>query len=195
MFFIKRNVMKKQKIEPPRKSWFPLPTVVVGTVVDNKPNYSTLGNFGLMCLSPLTVYISMHTSHYTTKGVKENQTFSVNIPSTNQVVETDYVGIVSGHKVDKSDVFESFFGELENVPMTKECPVSMSCKVVHQFSVRKMDVFVGEVVELFVNQDCFSDGKPDIEKINPLTLFQDMSYRVMGKKIAKSFHIGKKYEK
>lgn len=185
--------MNKQKIKPTGQYLFPVPTVVVGTIVDNKPTYNTLGNFGLMCLSPLTVYISIYNGHYTTKGVKANQTFSANIPSTNQVVETDYVGTKSGHKVDKSDVFESFFGEQKNVPMAKEFPVCMSCKVVNQFSVKHMVIFVGEVIELFVNEDCLIDGKPNLEMINPLTLFHDRTYREMGEIVAKAYQIGKNY--
>ncbi len=185
--------MNKQKIKPTGQYLFPVPTVVIGTMVDNKPNYNTLGNFGLMCLSPLTVYISMYKGHFTTKGVKINQTFSANIPSKHQVMKTDFVGLVSGHKVDKSQVFESFFGENDNVPMAKECPVNMSCKVVHQFSVKHMEVFVGKVEELFINEECLIEEKPDLDRINPLTLFHDMTYREMGEIVAKAYQIGKQF--
>jgi len=41
-------------------------------------------------------------------GHKKNRAFSVNIPPESLVVETDYVGIVSGKKTDKSNVFEIF---------------------------------------------------------------------------------------
>ncbi|MBW2337386.1 MAG: hypothetical protein JRF47_11630 [Deltaproteobacteria bacterium] len=44
--------------------------------------------------------------HYTNPGIRKNKAFSVNIPSENLVVETDYAGLVSGKKTDKSDLFD-----------------------------------------------------------------------------------------
>ena len=55
--------------------------------------------------------------------------FSVNIPSENPIVETDYVGLVSGKKTDKSDLFEIFNGELENAPMIAQCAINMECRL------------------------------------------------------------------
>jgi flavin reductase (DIM6/NTAB) family NADH-FMN oxidoreductase RutF len=53
----------------------------------------------------------------TATGIRENQTFSVNIPSVDIVKETDYCGLVSGKNQDKSQVFECFIklGGLMNI--------------------------------------------------------------------------------
>lgn len=186
--------MKKVKVKSVGNYLFPVPTVIVGSIVDGKPTFNTLGNFGLMALSPLTIYISAFSKHYTMIGIKENRRFSANIPSSEQVVETDYVGIVSGHRKDKSKVFEVFFGEQESVPLISECPVNMSCRVIKQFMVGRMEVSVAVVEELFVDEDCVLNDKADLEKINPLALYHDRTYREMGKIAGKTFQIGKEYK-
>ena len=50
--------MKKKKLDP-KYNFFaaPHPTVVAGTFVNNKPTYTTLGDFGILCAYPLHVYI------------------------------------------------------------------------------------------------------------------------------------------
>jgi predicted dinucleotide-binding enzyme len=93
---------------------YPTPTVLVGAMVDGKPNYITIAHIGIVNHArPYLISLSMGKTHYTNAGIKENKAFSVNIPSENSVVETDYVGLVSGKKTDKSKLFEIFFGKLE----------------------------------------------------------------------------------
>ena len=74
--------------------------------------------------------MSLHEDHYTTKGIVENGTYSVNVPSTRLLSLADYCGLVSGHRVDKSRLFETFYGELGTAPMAAECPVNLECRVV-----------------------------------------------------------------
>lgn len=65
----------------------------------------------------------MHQRH-TLKGVRENNNFSVNVPSTKQAAETDYCGVISGRYADKvlDCKFEVFYGELKTAPMISRCP-------------------------------------------------------------------------
>ena len=58
----------------------PLPIVLVGALVEGRPNYLVIGY-----ISPLDfgkhVFFSMYKGRCTSLGVHENNTFSVNIPS------------------------------------------------------------------------------------------------------------------
>lgn len=148
---------------------FPVPICIVGTMVKGKINYATYGSFGLLSPRPkIYVYIGSQASRYTNIGVKENGYFSVNIPSVQQMQKTDYVGLVSGRRTDKSAVFKSFFGSVESAPMIEECPVNMLCKLVQTASLPDRDVFFGEVLETYVDEGCLADGVLDFSKINPL---------------------------
>ena len=105
------------------------PSVIVGALVNGKENYITLGQCSGLSMNPPMMYISINKAHYTNDGIKENGYFSVNIPSENMVIETDYAGIVSGKKTDKSELFEVFHGQVKNAPMIKECPLNMECRL------------------------------------------------------------------
>ena len=44
---------------------------------------------------------------------------------------TDYCGLYSGRKVDKSRLFEVFYGELKTAPLIMECPVNLEKRMTH----------------------------------------------------------------
>ena len=71
---------------------YPLPTTLIGALVNGKPNYTTIAHVGIV--DPGSVSLGMNKSHYINAGIKTNKTFSVNIPSTKLVKETDYCGLV-----------------------------------------------------------------------------------------------------
>lgn len=103
---------------------YPLPTVLVGANIDGKPNFSAYAWCGIVNSRPPMLSVAFQHQHYTLKGVKQNGTFSVNIPSVELVKEADYCGIVSGRDTDKvADCkFNIFYGKLASAPLISECP-------------------------------------------------------------------------
>jgi len=167
-----------------------MPTTLVGANVDGKPNYITIAHVGIMDLG--SVSLGMHKMHYTNAGIKENETFSVNIPSVEMIKETDYCGLVSGKKADKASVFENFYGKLKTAPMIKECPINMECKLIRTVDFPQHDIFIGEVVETYCDEECLADGIVDFAKIQPiLFVMNDKSYWKLGERFAKAWDIGK----
>jgi len=133
----------------------------------------------------------MHKSHYTNIGIRENRTFSINFPSVKMVKETDYCGIVTGKKVDKTKLFDTFYGKLETAPMIKECPLNMECQLIKTVDFPDHDVFVGEVVETYVEETCLTDEIVDFSKIQPiLFVMNDRSYWKLGERFATAWNIG-----
>ena len=174
---------------------FPVPICIVGTMVNGKINYSTYGSFGLLAPVPKTyVYIGSQESRYTNIGIRETGYFSVNIPSSSLMQKTDYVGLVSGRKNDKSAVFKSFFGSVDKAPMIEECPINMLCSLVKTVELPDRAIFCGEVVEAFVDEHCQQDGKLDFAKIDPLLLTLsapgDASYRKLGEVVGRAYKEG-----
>ena len=166
------------------------PSVIVGALVNSKANYLTLGQCGGMSMDPPIVYISVNKVHYTNAGIKENGYFSVNIPSQNVVQKMDYVGLVSGRDVDKSGVFNAFYGSVDKAPMIEECPVNMLCKVINVVELPHHMVFLGEIIETYVNEDCLTDGNPDMKKINQVFL-SGGKYCQVGNECGSAFSVGK----
>ena len=175
--------MKKKKVA--NIPFGPYITVLAGAVVNEKPNYATIGAYGIVSQKPV-LYISLKNSHYTTSGIVESGFFSVNIPSADNIKQTDYCGCVSGKETDKSAVFTSFYDQAGNAPMIEECPVNYLCKVIQTISIFDFTMFLGEIVSVYANEDCLTDEIPDALKVNP-TIMMSSGYFNLKDKVGSVF--------
>jgi flavin reductase (DIM6/NTAB) family NADH-FMN oxidoreductase RutF len=172
---------------------YPLPITLIGTIVEGKPNFLTIGYFAILSHLPPIVSVTLYKNHYTIEGIKESGAFSVNIPSADMVKITDYCGIVSGRKVDKSNLFKSFYGRLNTVPMIEECPLNMECELFQTIETGNNIIFLGKVASVYANEEVLSEGVPDIRAIDPLVLFGSVYHSwKFGPEIAGAYRIGKK---
>lgn len=171
---------------------YPMPTTLVGANVNEKPNYLAVAYCGIVQNSPAMIAIALRESRFTNAGIKENNTFSVNIPSAEMIIVTDYCGLASGSKVDKSKLFNTFYGELKTAPMIEECPLNMECKLIQTLDYGGThDIFIGEIVETYTTEQYLSNGLPDIKKINPILLsIYDRNYWKVGEHLGKAWKIG-----
>ena len=89
----------KEKLGP-TNALYPLVTAIVGATVAGRPDFATIAHLGIAHLKGITLGMGNATSPI--KGILENKTFSVNLPSEDMVAITDHIGMVSGTKEDKS---------------------------------------------------------------------------------------------
>jgi flavin reductase (DIM6/NTAB) family NADH-FMN oxidoreductase RutF len=171
-----------------------MPTLLVGANVKGKPNYMTAAWATVACMAPAMVCVAINKMRYTAKGIEENKTFSLNVPSANQIVETDHCGLVSGAQEDKSEIFRSFYGKLKTAPLAEECPINIECRLFKSVDCGSHLLYIGEIVEIHAEKACVTDGKPDISKIKPL-VYAQLTYFDVGKQVDKAFSAGKKYTK
>ncbi len=187
--------MKKTTLGP-MTLLYPKPALLIGANVNGKPNFMTAAWAGIANLAPPMLSVAIRRERYTFQGIEENQTFSVNIPSEDLVTETDYCGLVSGAKNDKVAVcdFTVFYAKLKTAPLIEQCPVNLECRLAQTVHFKTHVLCIGEIEEVHVNEDCLTNGKPDVEKIRPLvftTGFED-AYFGLGEKIASGYQVGKK---
>ena len=172
---------------------YPNPVTLLGTMVEGNPNFMALGWISRANANPPLVAIGVGKVHHTPKGIMENKTFSINYPNADMVEVADYCGLVSGKNVDKSGIFEIFTGILDSVPMISQCPLCMECRLVETMELATNYLFIGEIVASYAEEDCLTEGKPDIKKINPLLLtMPDNSYWTVGDYVGKAWGAGKK---
>ena len=145
---------------------YPRPILLVGSNIDGKANFMAVGGGGVVNAEPPMLGVPIRHFQYTLKGIYQNLTFSVNIPSVDQVKEADYCGIISGSKVDKVKVcgFKLFYGSLQTAPLIEQCPINLECKVVHILNLGTHAFVIGEVKGATISDDCLTDGKPDVKK-------------------------------
>jgi flavin reductase (DIM6/NTAB) family NADH-FMN oxidoreductase RutF len=172
-----------------------LPICLVGANVEGKANFCTIAWFTMIDDEPPTIGLVMGKQRRTKDGIMENKSFSVNVPGTELAVPVDFCGLNSGHQVDKSGVFRTFYGKLKTAPMVEDCPLTMECTLKRVVEFEGTDMVVGEVVEVYTDHGALrSDGRPDPTVLDPLLYLSSASaYHRLGDRIADAFQIGKSY--
>ena len=187
--------MGKIKIDTGAAFLYPMPMVLVGTVVEGKANFMAVGWVSRVNFKPPLLAIALG-PHHTNKGIDENREFSINIPDVSLIEKTDYCGLVSGSKTDKSKLFNVFFGELGKAPLIEECPVSISLSLFDAVKLPFNTLYIGEPKEVFSEEKYMSDSMLDIKKVNPFTLtMPDNNYWSVGDNLGKAWNIGKSLKK
>ncbi|HOI12845.1 MAG TPA: flavin reductase family protein [Methanoculleus sp.] len=180
------------KNEIGRNFFIPMPVVLVGTQVNGKTNFMTVGWCSRANANPPMILCGIGNSHHTPRGIAETKTFSVNLPSSALLEKTDYCGLVSGDTVDKSGVFDVFYGTLATAPMIRECPVNLECRLVETVALPTNTVFIGEIVGAYADGSAIRDGKPDYAAIDPLLLtMPDNHYWRLGEHAGDAWNAGK----
>lgn len=170
---------------------YPTPLVVVGTFWDGKPTWTLVGHLGIMGHDHIMV--SLAKPHYINAGIIKNKVLSVNIVDEALLDKADYVGSVSGMKVDKSDVFSFEIG-VKGAPIITKSPLSMECVVEDNYETKGFDNFILAIANTYANENILrDDGKIDYDKLKPV-LFEMPTYQYLktGAVIGKCMSFGKK---
>lgn len=169
---------------------YPTPLVVVGTMVEGKPNWVLVGHIGIMGHD--RVMVSLAKPHFTNAGIKETKALSINIVDQALLKKADYVGCVSGVKTDKSQVFDYEIGET-GTPMITDAPLTMECSVEDIYDTQGFDNFVLKIDNTFVDEELLNgEEKINYAKFKPV-LFEMPTYEYLttGEVLGKCMQLGK----
>jgi flavin reductase (DIM6/NTAB) family NADH-FMN oxidoreductase RutF len=183
--------MEKTRI---KKDLFCLPwtQTILGTHFEGKANFMALDWLTRVNFQPAMLGICVNRAHASNEAIRNSGEFSVNVPSVDMVDVTDYTGLVSGKNVDKSGLFEIFYGQLKSAPMIKLCPLSMECKVIQTVDLPTNTFFIAEIIDVYSEDRYLTEGKPDVKKINPFLLtMPDNRFWSIGECVGKAWNAGK----
>lgn len=173
----------------------PTPTWLVGTYdADGKPNLMTAAWGGICCSKPPCLAVSLRAATYSHGSIMARQSFTVSIPSESLVAQADYCGLVSGRDTDKFAAlgWTAVKSELTDAPYVAECPLVVECKVVHVAELGLHTMFVGEILDVKVEEVAMKDGKPDPTLVKPVIYApEDRRYFGLGPSLGQGFSIGK----
>ncbi len=173
---------------------YPAPLVVVGTMVNGKPNWVLVGHLGI--IGHDRVMVSLASAHYTNKGIRESQALSINIVDEALLPAADRAGCVSGAKTDKSELFDYVVSDT-GVPMITKSPVSMECTVDDTYKTPNFESFICKISATWADESVLTaDGKLDYTKLKPV-LFEMPTYQYLrtGEVIAPCMSFGKQEQK
>ncbi|MBU4533482.1 MAG: flavin reductase family protein [Firmicutes bacterium] len=164
----------------------PVPVVLVTAAAEGfRPNMITIAWTGIVNSEPPMVYVSIRPSRHTYELVRRSGEYVINVPSVDQVRQTDYCGVVSGRDVDKfkETGLTPVPAAHVKAPMIKEFPVNLECRVVETVKLPTHDVFIGEVLAVHFNEEVLNEnGRVDVDKVRPYA-FCMQEYRTVVEQI------------
>ena len=126
---------------------FPMPAAVISVGIGEEANLITLAYVGKVCLKPPIIAISINPSRHSYGLIEKHGEFVINYPTKDQLKEMDYCGTRSGRDVNKWDELNltKEQGLVVKVPMVKEFPWNMECKVIKRIELGSHVCYFGEV--------------------------------------------------
>lgn len=144
----------------------PMHTVLVSCIgKDGKPNIITLAWAMPTSINPPLIVVSIAPSRHSYALIEETKEFVVNIPTLKILEETLFCGRRSGRDHDKfkETNLTPLPAKKVKPPIIKECVAHLECKLYEQITTGDHALFVGEIVEAYVDKEAFTD-KYDLEK-------------------------------
>ena len=169
----------------------PQPCVMIATWdKDHNPDVMMAAWAGQYDFRQIVVSMS---KHKTTENLELTGAFTVSFADARTVAESDFLGLVSGSKVPDKVAKAGFTcSPSPNVdaPIIDQYPLTLECKVVSWSD----GILVGEVVNMSADECILTDGKVDLDKLQPIVFdAASMTYRAIGKVVGKAWGAGKKF--
>ena len=181
-----------------QKDLFCLPwaQTILGTHLNDKVNFMALDWLTRVNFKPAMIGICVNKKNASHEAIIDTREYSINLPSVDMVELTDYTGLVSGKRIDKSGLFEVFYGDLKAAPMIVNCPLSIECKVAQTVDLPTNSFFIANIVNIYSEEEFITDGNPDYKKIRPFLLtMPDNHFWTLGHCLDKAWDAGKKLRK
>ncbi|MDD4050454.1 MAG: flavin reductase family protein [candidate division Zixibacteria bacterium] len=176
----------------PNAFGYPMPMSLVGTMVEGRPNFMAAAWVSRVNPSPPMMAVAIGKSHATNTGIKQQGSFSINFPGVDLIKATDYCGLVSGKKTDKSKVFEVYYGQLETAPLIAACPFGLECRLIDTVELPIDDLFIGEIVAAYTEEKYMTEGSLDVRLMKPFLLtMPDNRYWAVGEVVGKAWQDGR----
>jgi flavin reductase (DIM6/NTAB) family NADH-FMN oxidoreductase RutF len=159
--------MKKIALSP-KLSTFPMPVAVISVGKGEKANLITLAYVGKVCHDPPIINISIRPRRHSYHLIEKYNEFVINYPTIEQIKETDYIGTRSGRDVNKWRELNLTKEEASvvQVPMIKEFPWNMECKVIKRIEFGSHVCYFGRVVATHSDPKYVKNERLDPDKIN-----------------------------
>ena len=165
---------------------YPVPAVMV-TVADREGNSNilTIAWAGTICSSPPMVSISVRPERYSYEMIKETGEFVINLTTEKLAWATDFCGVRSGRDTDKwkETGLTPEKAQAVSVPLIKESPVNLECRVIKAEQLGSHDMFLAKVVGVTIDNQYMDDrGKFNLNA-SGLTAYSHGEYFELGKKL------------
>jgi flavin reductase (DIM6/NTAB) family NADH-FMN oxidoreductase RutF len=175
---------------PISNNFCPQTLFLYGTYKDNgTPNFGLFCWFSYVWNAELGVMACIGGDKLTKDLIRKNKTFSANLVTADLAPIADYYGTTDGYSPDKMQkTIATTPGQVLNVPIVDQSPVSFELEVTQEIPLDGSDVFICKIRNLLVDPALVAedlDIHTQLDRIKPLittaqTYFQ-ADYHQLGK--------------
>ena len=178
---------------------YPMPTYMIGTYNEDGTVDEMMMAWGGICAENM-VALNLEADHKTVANIRARGAFTLAVPGTDTLKESDYFGIASSNKV--KDKFErtglhAAKSARVDAPVVAEYPLTLECRAVafqdQPYGLR----ILGEIVNVLADERVLDEkGRIDPAKLNAFAFDQmGYGYYALGGKAGQAWHSGAEYVK
>lgn len=134
---------------------YPVPAVLVSAAdKDGNSNLITVAWAGTICSDPPMLSISVRPERYSYHMIRETGEFVVNLTTEELVRAVDFCGVKSGRDTDKwkETGLIPEKASVVNVPLVRQSPVNLECRVLRVDELGSHHMFIAQVVAVDVDE-------------------------------------------
>lgn len=146
---------------------YPLPAVMVSCGNFENANIITVAWTGTICTNPAMTYISIRPERYSYDIIKNTGEFVINLTTKKLARSTDFAGVRSGRDINKFEALKLTKEKANevNVPLIKESPINIECKVTEIKELGSHHMFIAKVLCVDVDEKYLDKtGRFNMEK-------------------------------
>ena len=173
---------------------FPMPTYMIGTYNEDNTVDVMMMAWGGICAEDM-VALNLESDHKTVANLQLRKAFTLSVPGTDTLRESDFLGIASSNKM--PDKFErtglhAVKSERVDAPVITEYPLTLECEVVQMQSQPYGLRVLGKIVNVIADEKILDDsGKIDAGKIHAFACDQMKNgYYAVGEKVGQAWQSG-----
>lgn len=157
-----------KEVYDPTVSWFSSPVVLISCADGKQENIITIAWTGVICSRPPLISVSIRPSRFSHDLISKSKEFVLNIPTPEQLAETEICGTKSGRETEKWKEcgFTPEKATTVEASLIKECPINIECKVVKVLrDIGTHTVFIGEVQAVHVDRQAAPNSVLDVSPL------------------------------
>ena len=173
---------------------FPMPTYMIGTYNEDDSVDVMMMAWGGICDTKM-VALNLEADHKTVANLRQRNAFTLAVPGTDTLRESDFLGIASSNKMADKFVrtgLHAVKSDKVDAPVIEEYPLTLECKVV-EFQEQPYGLRVlGEIVGVLADEKVLDEkGKIDAGELHAFAFDQMRNgYYAIGEKVGQAWHSG-----
>lgn len=193
MYFFTASDIEKENYKLLSGAILPRPIALITTMQENgKLNAAPFSYFNIVSAKPPLVSVSVRydtdNQKDTSRNIFRTKEFVIHIVSENLIEQTDKTA-----KSLSNEESEVEYVGLHQVPSTTiktpgiaEAKIRLECVYETHIHFESTDLIIGKVVGFHIEEELFSNGKIDLEKLQPVARLSGSRYGLIGKIVSVS---------